>query len=103
LQRTILLLRGTVSPQQLWIVTAQEHEPLVQEQLAALPEFSTDAAHILTEPVGRNTAAAIGLAAIHLHRIDPEAVMVVLPADHWIEHESAFVTLLQDAASLAAR
>jgi mannose-1-phosphate guanylyltransferase len=55
---------------------------------------------VLTEPVGRNTAAAVGLAAIHLVRLDPEAVLTVLPADHWIERRSAFLALLQSAMVL---
>ncbi|MSQ48307.1 MAG: mannose-1-phosphate guanylyltransferase/mannose-6-phosphate isomerase [Deltaproteobacteria bacterium] len=103
LQQTVSRLETIVAPQCVWIVTGQEQRFLVEAQLAALPGMSTGAAHVLTEPCGRNTAAAIGLAAIHLHRGDPEAVMIVLPADHWIERRSAFVALLQEAAILAER
>jgi mannose-1-phosphate guanylyltransferase/mannose-6-phosphate isomerase len=74
---------------------------MVRSQLTALPDFRDCPAQVLTEPLGRNTAAAIGLAAIHLQRIDPEAVMAVLPADHWIERQSVFVALLQQASRLA--
>jgi mannose-1-phosphate guanylyltransferase/mannose-6-phosphate isomerase len=76
---------------------------MVQSQLAALPGMNAGAAQVLTEPVGRNTAAAIGLAAIHIQRLDPEGVMIVLPADHWVERQSVFVALLRDAATLAER
>src|SRR4051794_21035191 len=85
LQQTVLRLGELVPPERLWVVTSQEQAPVVQAQFSALPDLSGDAAHILSEPVGRNTAVAIGLAAIHLRRRDPEAVMVVLPADHWIQ------------------
>ena len=46
--------------------------------------------NIIVEPVGRNTAPCIGLAAVYLERKDPEGVMIVLPADHYIEDEEAF-------------
>src|SRR5437867_8271985 len=101
LQQTVLRLTETVPPQRLWIVTGKEQAPLVQAQLSTLPGLSEGPAHVLTEPVGRNTAAAIGLAAVHLWRLDPKAVMVVLPADHWIERQSTFVALLQNAVGLA--
>ena len=103
LQQTVLRLGTTVSPQCVWIVTGKDQQFMVQTQLAALPGMRAGTAHVLTEPVGRNTAAAIGLAAIHIQRSDPAAVMIVLPADHWIERHSAFVSLLQEAAALAER
>lgn len=127
-QQTILRLAETVPPERLWIVTGKEQAHVVQTQLSALDRArargscacadpntrdeheprgarvthtSSGVAHVLAEPLGRNTAAAIGLAAIHLQRLDPEAVMAVLPADHWIERQSAFLALLQGAAALA--
>lgn len=103
LQQTVLRLDKVVPPHRLWIVTGKEQTHMVQRQLSALADVSADTVHILAEPVGRNTAAAIGLAAAHLQRNDPEAVMVVLPADHWIERQSAFIALLHNAARLAAQ
>src|SRR5262249_3863013 len=85
----------------MWIVTGKEQEFLVRLQLTHLPSFEGNKAHILVEPLPRNTAAASGLAAAHIHRQDPQGVMVVLPADHWIEQQSIFVALVQNAASLA--
>lgn len=101
LQQTVLRLGAAVSPERLWVVTGKEHEFVVRAQLASLPGFDGNAAHILVEPLPKNTAAAIGLAALHARQYDPEAVMAVLPADHWIEHQSAFPSLLQSAAELA--
>jgi len=56
---------------------------------------------ILSEPVGRNTAAAIGLAAAHLVARDPDAVMGVWPSDHHIADEDAFAAAAARAFALA--
>ncbi|MDT4792309.1 Alginate biosynthesis protein AlgA [compost metagenome] len=54
------------------------------------------------EPFGRNTAAAVVSAAIHLKQVHgPEAVMLVLPADHLIQNTGAFATAVSDATRLA--
>lgn len=101
LQQTALRLGAALAPQRLWIVTGKEQEFVVRSQLSSLPGLNGDQAHILVEPLPKNTAAAVGLAAIHIQRHDPQAVMAVLPADHWIERQSAFVQLLPNAAGLA--
>ncbi len=97
LQRTVVRMRDMVPPERLWIVTGQEHSFAVQSQLDEIGQTG----HILTEPQGRNTAAAIGLAAYHIQHRDPDAVMVVLPADHWVERPQALVSIIQEAVSLA--
>jgi mannose-1-phosphate guanylyltransferase len=77
------------------ITAAHLHSPTATQ----LPELPPG--NILSEPVGRNTAAAIGLAARHVMRLDPDAVMLVLPADHVIPDSAAFCTSLQHAVELA--
>jgi mannose-1-phosphate guanylyltransferase/mannose-6-phosphate isomerase len=58
----------------------------------------------LLEPVGRNTAPAIALAALYLQEIaDPQAIMLVLPADHLIKDESGFQAVVSQAAALAGQ
>ena len=57
--------------------------------------------NIIVEPVGRNTAPCIGLAALHIERKDPEGVMVVLPSDHFIEDEKTFRETLLGAKEVA--
>lgn len=57
--------------------------------------------NVVLEPAGRNTAPAIGLAASYLRRRDPDAVMVVLPADHLIEDRDAFLSSVRLAARSA--
>ncbi len=96
LQETIQRIAPLIPVQQTFIVTAQHQQPQTAEQL---PQLSTD--HILMEPLGRNTAAAVALAAWHLLSFDPEAIMAVLPADHAIPDHAAFRDSLQLAAVVA--
>jgi len=66
----------------------------------AVPDIAPG--HVLVEPIGKNTAPAIGLAAAHLEREDPEALLVVLASDHHIRNEPAWVEALKKAATAAA-
>jgi mannose-1-phosphate guanylyltransferase len=70
----------------------------VRQAVPGLPE-----ANALAEPVGRNTAPCIGLAAEAIAARDPEAVLAVLPADHHIGNEPAFQRTIADALALAER
>jgi mannose-1-phosphate guanylyltransferase len=95
LQQTVHRIMPLIPPARMQIVTA---EHLCAQTLAQLPELS--ARNVLSEPVGRNTAAAVGLAAKQLVTGDPDAVMVVLPADHSIPDGMAFRTSLLQAAEV---
>ncbi len=57
--------------------------------------------NIVGEPIARNTAPCVAFAAGLLRERDPDATMVVLPADHFIEKESRFVSILETAAAKA--
>jgi mannose-1-phosphate guanylyltransferase len=91
------LLRATAErvwdmlpPERTFVVTSEQ----IREQVAhALPEL--EAHQILAEPVGRNTAPCIGWAATHIKRLDEEAIMAVLPADHYISETEAYVDTLR--------
>lgn len=76
---------------------------VINERHRALTErlFAGRRLHILTEPVGRNTAPCIGLAALHVQQQAGDEPMVVLPADHFIADESAFRATLLTAAHVA--
>lgn len=76
---------NTIAPARTFVVTSEVLREQVEEQL---PELSTD--RILAEPVGRNTAPCIGWAAAHVRRLEPDAVMAVLPADHHIGDPAAY-------------
>jgi mannose-1-phosphate guanylyltransferase/mannose-6-phosphate isomerase len=69
------------------VVCNAEHRFMVAEQLR---EASADAPTIILEPAGRNTAPAIALAALQAKRADPEALLLVLPADHHVVDPESF-------------
>ncbi len=94
LQATVSRIAPLIAPQRTYVVTAAPLQPQTVAQLPAVP-----IANILSEPMGRNTAAAIGLAAWHLQNLDPAALMVVLPADHAIADGTAFCDSVQQAAA----
>lgn len=78
-----------------WVVTNVLQAEQTRRQLPGLP-----AGHVLVEPCGRNTAPCIGLAAIHLLRDDPQAVMLVMPADHVIRPAAEFRRAVDAAVAL---
>jgi len=95
-EETINRLRPFVAEDHIYAVVGQIHAELTRRALGASD------AHMLIEPVGRNTAAAIGLAAIHVSRRDPDGVMIVLPADHFIADLDNFARTAQAAGEAAA-
>ena len=84
-------------PERIYVVTRANHAPALMAQAPNIP-----AANYLVEPEGRGTAAAIGLAAIHLRQHDPYGVMAVLTADHHIANTAAFQAALSAAAEAAS-
>ena len=81
------------------IICNQEHRFVVAEQCR---ESHVSSATIVLEPEGRNTAPAVAVAALVLAAEDPEAILLVLPSDHIIGDEEAFLRAVE-IASLAAR
>jgi mannose-1-phosphate guanylyltransferase len=80
------------------IVTVAEQLYAVRKELSSLPRKN-----FLAEPEGKNTAPCIGLAALEVIARDPDGVMIILPADHWVADVPAFRRTLKAAAELAAR
>lgn len=78
------------------VVTGGSHEDKIRAQL---PEIDSNS--VVAEPIGRNTAPCIALAAYKLRKIDPEGVMAALPADHLIGQEREFIKALQSAYNMA--
>ncbi|MCE5265466.1 MAG: NTP transferase domain-containing protein [Deltaproteobacteria bacterium] len=97
IRETVDRIRPLVPPERTLIVTGRNH---AAELIRLLPEIPAE--NILIEPVGRNTAPCIGLAALHVERRFPGAVMLVLPADHRIGDEVAFRRTLIEAARAAS-
>jgi mannose-1-phosphate guanylyltransferase/mannose-6-phosphate isomerase len=97
LQETALRVAGWPGLMAPLVVCGNDHRFLVAEQLR---EIGVTPLGILLEPVGRNTAPAVAAAAHYLKSIDPEAVMLVLPADHVIRDNDAFKAAVGRAAAL---
>ncbi|RMG27882.1 MAG: mannose-1-phosphate guanylyltransferase/mannose-6-phosphate isomerase, partial [Gammaproteobacteria bacterium] len=98
LQETATRLDGLADLGRTVLVCNEEHRFLVAEQMLEVGKQDTA---ILLEPEGRNTAPALTLAALYLLEEDPEAVMVVMPADHVIPDADAFRELAVQAVALA--
>jgi len=96
LRKTVGRLAPLLPVDNVWVVTNIEQATAVRRQLHDVPPF-----HILAEPVGRNTAAAIGLAAIHLVREHGDALMAVLPSDSYVADAARYRGLVRAALELA--
>jgi len=83
-------------PDEIYVVTTVDQEEPLMLQAPELPR-----SNFLVEPLGRGTAPAIGLGAIHMKRRDPDAVMAVLTADHFIRDVDTFRRVLRVAARVA--
>ncbi|MEP5569776.1 MAG: mannose-1-phosphate guanylyltransferase/mannose-6-phosphate isomerase [Halioglobus sp.] len=80
------------------VVCNEEHRFMVAEQLR---QVDLEASALILEPVGRNTAPAVALAALYAVADDPDALLLVLPADHVIQDVEAFVAAVGKAVPLA--
>ncbi len=97
LEQTVARLRPLISPDRIWSVTNAEQTSALKKQLPAASRK-----RVLTEPIGRNTAAAIALAAIHIrHAAKGDALMAVLPADHYIGQPQKYRSILAAALNVA--
>lgn len=85
-QQTALRFADPVDFARPLVVANEEHRFIVVEQLR---EIGIDQAPLLVEPVGRNTAPAAAAAALHAIELDPNAVLLIAPADHLVEDEAA--------------
>ena len=87
-----------VPEERIWIVTTRSQASEIKQELHTL---HLEKLQVIEEPAGRNTAAAIGLAAVRIHQNDPKGVLAVLPADHHIEKEDRFLELLHAGKRVA--
>lgn len=98
LQETLLRLSGVPELAAPLIVCNEQHRFLVAEQLR---QIGREPANILLEPAGRNTAPAVAIAALDVAGRDPEALLLVLPADHLILEPERFREALGPARAAA--
>jgi len=97
IQQTLARLLPLAPPKQCWIITNDDLRSAILKQLPKLPK-----AQVLAEPVGRNTAPAIGLAAFLLLREHPDAVIGMFPSDHVIGDEKSYRATIERGAEIAA-
>lgn len=96
IEETLARVEPLAPPPRQWIVTSAELAGAVASVVGRGPR-------VVGEPMGRNTAPAIAMAASEIARGDPEAVMMVLPSDHHIGDVAAFRRVLAAAAGLAGQ
>ena len=102
IQLTADRFSSVVAPENVWVVTSAHYRDLVREQLPAVPE-----SHILQEPCMRNTAPCIAYAGWKIKAADPDASVVVTPADHVVTDVAEFrrviaksLDFVQDSSSI---
>jgi mannose-1-phosphate guanylyltransferase len=83
--------------ERIFVVTRAQHAPILMDQVPGLP-----VENFILEPEGRGTAPAIGLAAIHLQQRDPDAIMAILTADHYITETERFCKSLRAAEEISS-
>jgi len=98
LEETINRLKP-VSPEEVVIVGAEKYEKLSADEIAKTGLQGT----ILSEPMPKNTAAAVLYAAVFLQKKYPDSIMIVLPADHFIRNNQAFSDIIKKGVVLAEK
>jgi mannose-1-phosphate guanylyltransferase len=95
LEETVERVKHFTQLDRVFTVVGRNHADISRRQL------SGTAVELLIEPIGRNTAACIGLAALHIKRITENEPVVVLPADHFIADVRSFADVIRAAAEIA--
>lgn len=90
LQETVARLHPLVPLERILISIGKDHEEIARQQLPLLP-----AENFIIEPVGRDTSACLGFCAIHIEKRDPDAILLALPADHFIGNNDAYLRTIQ--------
>lgn len=98
LRNTVKRVEPLISKENIFVVTNKEYMDRIQEELAQIQKEN-----IFVEPSNKETATCIGLAAAKLLKKDKDAVMVVLPSDHYIEGEKTFLDTLKSGVELAEK
>ena len=96
IQETVKRLDGFIDADKIFVITNKVQKALIEEQLPQIPKDN-----IVAEPVGRNTAPCVALAAAIINEIKNDAVIITLPADHLITDTKKFRQSLQSAAEFA--
>jgi mannose-1-phosphate guanylyltransferase len=98
LQGTVDRIAAQVPPERTWVLTSEQHRAEATEQLKGM----VPAEQVVGEPVGRDTAACVGLGAALIAKAERDATVMVMPADHLIEPEQEFRRAAHAAEQFAA-
>ncbi len=98
LEETMARVMPMIPRENMRIVTSRSMSGFILDSVEDITDHN-----VLSEPFGRNTCAAIALAAVHLIEEDPDAVLVVLSADHLIRPANRLLRILQDGVAIAAK
>jgi len=98
IQNTVGRISSIISAENIWVITNEQH---AFETCYQLKKMGFPPSQLLTEPIARNTAAAIGYSAKILSQRNPDAIMAVFPADHVITTIESFLKLLKQAETIA--
>jgi len=96
IQKTVSRLLPLVKYEDIFIVTNENYVEIVNEQLPQIPREN-----ILSEPVARNTAPCVALAAAVINKKYEESIMMVLPSDHLIRYDEMYIDTLKQAIKVA--
>lgn len=97
IQATVDRIKRFIPIENIYMVTNKCYAETIKEQV---PEINTQ--NIIIEPMIKETAACIGYSAVKLLNNDPEAVMIVLPSDHYIMDEDELINTLEQGLDIAA-
>ncbi|MFH1207343.1 MAG: mannose-1-phosphate guanylyltransferase [Patescibacteria group bacterium] len=95
LQKTFQRAKRGFRTADIFVSTSYVQQPLIQRQIPGLPR-----ANYILEPAKRDTAAAIGLAAVTVAKRDPHAVMMLASSDHFIKNEKEYIRVVRLAERL---
>nr|WP_207758196.1 mannose-1-phosphate guanylyltransferase [Clostridium sardiniense] len=98
LVNTVDRIAPLIDKKNIYVVTNQNYREKIEEELSDIEKDN-----IITEPMNKETATCIGLSAVRLLKKDRDAVMIVLPSDHYIENEKEYIETLAQAVELANR
>jgi mannose-1-phosphate guanylyltransferase/mannose-6-phosphate isomerase len=91
LRQTIKRVNGFILPENIWIVTTEDKAQDLKFHIDSLGPLAKKI-QFIKEPLGRNTAPAIGLAALYLNRLSTDSIMIVMPSDHAIPDTEKFLS-----------
>lgn len=94
LRHTYERLQGTFADKDIWLATAFEHKKICQIEIPTIKNYSL-------EPIGANTAPAIGLALLHIkQKCSPDSIVVVVNSDHYIADSKEYLRIIKQAESI---